>query len=94
MKAVNPNAVSKVDNRTPREIIQTIEEQGRIVAEALSRLSSLLNYESAPKSNGEKQPNPLNERIPQPSEQHTRQKRKRAHGRVATSPNQLKLIGE
>ena len=42
LKAVNPNAVAKVDNRTPQLIIQNIEVQGRIVADALARLSALL----------------------------------------------------
>lgn len=42
LKAVNPNVVTKVDKRTPQEIITNIEEQGRIVAEALGRLSGLL----------------------------------------------------
>ncbi|MFP5410242.1 MAG: restriction endonuclease subunit M, partial [Gammaproteobacteria bacterium] len=42
LKAVNPNAVTKVDDRTPQLIIQNIEVQGRIVADALARLSALL----------------------------------------------------
>lgn len=42
LKAVNPNAVAKVDDRTPQRIIQNIEVQGRIVAQALARLSALL----------------------------------------------------
>lgn len=42
LKAVNPNAVAKLDNRTPPQIIQSIETQGRIVADALARLSALL----------------------------------------------------
>lgn len=42
LKAVNPNAVTKVDERSPQEIIGSIEQQGRIVAEALARLTSLL----------------------------------------------------
>jgi len=42
LKAVNPNTVAKVDTRTPQEIISNIEEQGRIVSEALGRLRSLL----------------------------------------------------
>ncbi len=41
--ALNPNASSKVDERTPAQIIQNIQEQGRIVAESLSKLSTLLN---------------------------------------------------
>lgn len=42
LKAVNPNAVAKIDNRTPAEIIQNIADQGRIVSDALARLSALL----------------------------------------------------
>ncbi len=42
LKAVNPNVVTKVDARTPREIIGSIEQQGRIVSEALARLTTLL----------------------------------------------------
>lgn len=42
LKAVNPNAVVKTDNRSPDQIIQSIQAQGRIVAEALAKLSALL----------------------------------------------------
>jgi len=42
LKAVNPNAVVVVDDRTPAQIIQNIQEQGRIVADALARLNALL----------------------------------------------------
>lgn len=42
LKAVNPNAVAVVDTRTPAQIIQNIQDQGRIVAEALARLNALL----------------------------------------------------
>lgn len=42
LKAVNPNAVTVVDQRTPVEIIANIDAQGRIVAEALGRLKDLL----------------------------------------------------
>jgi type I restriction enzyme M protein len=42
LKAVNPNTVAKVDTRMPQEIISNIEEQGRIVSEALGRLRRLL----------------------------------------------------
>ena len=42
LKAVNPNTIEKVDTRTPLEIIVNIEEQGRIVSKALSKLSGLL----------------------------------------------------
>jgi type I restriction enzyme M protein len=45
LKAVNPNAVVKLDERTPQEIIVGIEQQGRIVSEALTRLTTLLAIE-------------------------------------------------
>jgi len=45
LKAVNPNAVTKVDARTPQQIIGSIEQQGRIVSEALGRLAKLLATE-------------------------------------------------
>jgi type I restriction enzyme M protein len=45
LKAVNPNAVIKRDNRTPEQIIQSIEDQGKIVSDALVRLRALLNQE-------------------------------------------------
>lgn len=31
LKAVNPNAVAKVDDRSPQQIIENIEAQGRIL---------------------------------------------------------------
>lgn len=43
LKAVNPNAVAKMDARTPAQIIQSIEEQGKIVSAALSKLKTLLS---------------------------------------------------
>jgi type I restriction enzyme M protein len=42
LKAVNPNAVAVVDERTPGEIIESITTQGRIVADALARLNQLM----------------------------------------------------
>jgi type I restriction enzyme M protein len=42
LKAVNPNAVVKIDSRTPDEVIASIEEQCRIVAEALGALRKLI----------------------------------------------------
>lgn len=42
LKAVNPNAVTIVDERTPDEIIENIALQGRIVVEALTRLKTML----------------------------------------------------
>ncbi len=45
LKAVNPNAVTTLDQRTPVEIITNIEEQGRIVTQALGRLRALMTTE-------------------------------------------------
>jgi type I restriction enzyme M protein len=42
LKAVNPTAVANTDTRTPQQIIGNIEEQGRIVAGALGRLTALM----------------------------------------------------
>jgi len=42
LKAVNPNAVAKVDTRTPEEIIESIDEQGKIVSAALAKLRTLM----------------------------------------------------
>ncbi len=42
LKAVNPTAVIDVDTRTPQQIIGNIEAQGRIVSEALAKLSALM----------------------------------------------------
>jgi type I restriction enzyme M protein len=47
LKAVNPNAVVITDDRTPEAIIQSIEDQGRIVTDALARLRVLLEHDSA-----------------------------------------------
>lgn len=46
LKAVNPNAVVKVDTRTPEEIITSIAEQGKIISKALAHLRALLGEES------------------------------------------------
>ena len=46
LKAVNPRAVVKTDDRTPEQIIQSIEEQGKIVTDALARLRALLTVSS------------------------------------------------
>ena len=45
LKAVNPNAVAKIDTRTPTEIIASIEAQGQIISEALGRLSGIMGSE-------------------------------------------------
>jgi type I restriction enzyme M protein len=42
LKAVNPNVVAQVDDRTPAQIIKSIQDQGQIVAEALARLNALM----------------------------------------------------
>ncbi|MDP1998727.1 MAG: N-6 DNA methylase [Rhodoferax sp.] len=42
LKAVNPNAIAKVDTRTPDEVVQSIDDQGKIVADALATLRGLL----------------------------------------------------
>jgi type I restriction enzyme M protein len=42
LKAVNPNAIVKIDTRSPDEVIRSIEEQGKIVAKSLATLKSLL----------------------------------------------------
>ena len=42
LKAVNPTVVVDVDTRTPQQIIENIETQGRIVSEALTRLNALM----------------------------------------------------
>ena len=42
LKAVNPNAVTKIDTRTPSQIIESIEAQGNIVSAALAKLKTLL----------------------------------------------------
>jgi len=43
LKAVNPSAVAKFDDRSPAEIIRSIHEQGSVVANALARLAALIN---------------------------------------------------
>jgi type I restriction enzyme M protein len=42
LKAFNPTAVVNVDTRTARQIVESIEAQGRVVAGALMRLNALL----------------------------------------------------
>jgi type I restriction enzyme M protein len=42
LKAVNPNVVVKLDTRTPAEVLQSIADQGQIVANALTVLRELL----------------------------------------------------
>lgn len=42
LKAVNPNAVNKVDDRTPKQVIDSIERHGKTVSESLTRLKTML----------------------------------------------------
>ena len=42
LKAVNPNALVKVDKRTPLEIIENIEKHGKIVEDAMMKLKKLI----------------------------------------------------
>ena len=42
LKAVNPNAVTVVDDRTPEQIIANIAANGFIVSGALAKLSALM----------------------------------------------------
>lgn len=45
LKAVNPNAITKVDSRTPKQIIENIDKQGNIISSALIKLTELLKVE-------------------------------------------------
>ncbi len=42
-----PKTITKMDERTPQQIIGSIEQQGRIVSEALGRLATLLETREA-----------------------------------------------
>ncbi len=42
LKAVNPNNVAKLDTRTPQEVIANIQQQQKIIDDAMSALSTLL----------------------------------------------------
>ncbi|RYY91034.1 MAG: restriction endonuclease subunit M [Chitinophagaceae bacterium] len=48
LKAVNPNAVVKVDERTTFEVIQNIEAQTKIVNDAMNSLKKMLQKQSQP----------------------------------------------
>ena len=52
LKAVNPNDIAKIDERSPVEIIKNIEAQGLIVSRALTRLSAMMEGQN----DGEGQP--------------------------------------
>lgn len=51
LKAVNPTAVVDVDTRTPQQIIENIEAQGRILADALARLNALMTAAASLREN-------------------------------------------
>lgn len=42
LKAVNPNALVKIDTRTSEEVIESIADQSKIVSQALEALRKLL----------------------------------------------------
>ena len=46
LKAVNPTAVVNLDTRTPQQVISNIQTQGRIVTDALAKLTELLGVDS------------------------------------------------
>jgi type I restriction enzyme M protein len=46
LKAVNPNVVVKNDSRTPPEVIQSIEDQGKIALASLKVLRALLTSQN------------------------------------------------
>ncbi len=46
LKAVNPNAIVKVDTRTTLEVIENIQLQSKVVEEAMTRLKLLLNQKN------------------------------------------------
>lgn len=47
LKAVNPNAVAVVDDRTPKQIIESIAAHGKVMSDALARLRELLSDSAA-----------------------------------------------
>ena len=56
LKAVNPTAVVDVDTRTPQQIIGNIVAQGRIVADALARLNTLMAAPEMPEGKSHRSP--------------------------------------
>jgi type I restriction enzyme M protein len=46
LKAVNPNAVAKIDARTTLEVIESIEEQTKIVKDAMNNLKKMLQQQN------------------------------------------------
>jgi type I restriction enzyme M protein len=49
LKAVNPNAKSTEDTRTPEELLDIIDAKGREVAAAIAELRRLLAHPAAPR---------------------------------------------
>lgn len=49
LKAVNPNATTVTDDRTPAQIIASIDTQGQVVVHALGRLRALLTQPASQK---------------------------------------------
>lgn len=49
LKAVNPNATTVTDDRTPAQIIASIDTQGQVVVQALGRLRALLTQPASQK---------------------------------------------
>lgn len=49
LKAVNPNAVVKIDTRTTLEVIENIETQAKIVGDAMSKLRVFLTQDTSMK---------------------------------------------
>lgn len=45
LKAVNPNAVTTIDERSPSEVIRSIQGHAKVVVDALQRLSALMAEE-------------------------------------------------
>lgn len=58
LKAVNPNANTTVDDRTPAEIIASIDAQGQVVAQALARLNALLASDTSPATDAQREVQP------------------------------------
>lgn len=46
LKAVNPNAITKIDTRTTIEVIESIETQTRVVEDAMARLKKMLQKQN------------------------------------------------
>lgn len=69
LKAVNPRAVIKRDDRTPEQIIQSIEDHAKIVSAAVTRLRGLLADAASDEANSHCTSKPeshLETQIPEP----------------------------